>query len=351
MALAMLGLVAALWGGLVRLGWPIPLPRPVVAASHGALMVGGFLGTLIGLERAVALRARWAYVGPALTGVGVLALVLGGPAVPAALPVTLGSLVLVVVSGVLLGRQPALFTATMAGGAAAWLAGNVLWLAGWPVHRLVPWWAGFLVLTIAGERLELTRLLRRSSASHGAFLVAVGLVAAGLVASAIALDPGVRLLGAGLVALAAWLGRHDIARRTVRQRGVTRFIALCLLSGYAWLAASGGLACWVGGVAAGPRYDAWLHALFLGFVFAMILGHAPVVFPAVLGLPMAFRPTFYVPLVVLNATLLARVAGDLGAWPSVRLWGGLGNAAALGLFLANTAHAVVSARAAPDRAG
>jgi hypothetical protein len=107
----------------------------------------------------------------------------------------------------------------------------------------------------------------------------------------------------------------------------------------------------VGGVAAGPRYDAWLHALFLGFVFAMILGHAPVVFPAVLGLPMAFRPTFYVPLVVLNATLLARVAGDLGAWPSVRLWGGLGNAAALGLFLANTAHAVVSARAAPDRAG
>jgi hypothetical protein len=346
MALAMLGLVAALWGGLVRLGWSIPLPWPAVAASHGPLMVGGFLGTLIGLERAVALGARWAYAGPALTGLGVLALVLGGLAMPAAWPVTLGSLVLVAVSGVLLKRQAALFTATMAGGAAAWLAGNVLWLAGWPLHRLVPWWAGFLVLTIAGERLELTRLLRLSSASHAAFLVAVGLVGAGLAASAVAL-PGVRLFGAGLVALAAWLGRHDIARRTVRQRGVTRFIALCLLSGYAWLAASGVLVCWVGGVAAGPGYDAWLHALFLGFVFAMILGHAPVIFPAVLGLPMAFRPTFYVPLVVLHATLLVRVAGDLGGWPSVRLWGGLGNAAALGLFLANTAWAVASARAAP----
>jgi hypothetical protein len=31
------------------------------------------------------------------------------------------------------------------------------------------------------------------------------------------------------------LATFDIARRTVRQSGVTRFIAVCLLSGYVWL--------------------------------------------------------------------------------------------------------------------
>ena len=29
----------------------------------------------------------------------------------------------------------------------------------------------------------------------------------------------------------------------------------------------------------GPRYDAALHTFFIGFVFSMIFGHAPVIFP------------------------------------------------------------------------
>ena len=48
-----------------------------------------------------------------------------------------------------------------------------------------------------------------------------------------------RLVGAGFVALAAWLGAFDVARRTVRGAGLTRFIAVALLSGYAWLAVAG----------------------------------------------------------------------------------------------------------------
>jgi hypothetical protein len=55
LALAWAALIGALWGGLLRLGWAWPTPQPSLALLHGPLMVCGFLGTLIGLERAVAL--------------------------------------------------------------------------------------------------------------------------------------------------------------------------------------------------------------------------------------------------------------------------------------------------------
>ena len=40
-----------------------------------------------------------------------------------------------------------------------------------------------------------------------------------------------RLFAAGLLALALWLLQYDIARRNIGTRGLTRFIAACLLSG------------------------------------------------------------------------------------------------------------------------
>ena len=64
----------------------------------------------------------------------------------------------------------------------------------------------------------------------------------------------------------------------MRRTGLTRFIALNLLIGYVWLVVSGALALVAGQQAAGLIYDAMLHTLFLGFVFGMIFGHAPVIF-------------------------------------------------------------------------
>jgi hypothetical protein len=236
----------------------------------------------------------------------------------------------------LLRRVPELFLATIGLGAAVWVAGNALWLLGWPIYRVVPWWAGFLVLVIAGERLELTRLFPPSAARRAGFVGAlVGLVG-GIVSSAFALDAGVRLAGVGTTAIACWLARYDMARRTVRQGGLSRFMAVCLLTGYAWLAVAGTLGAIFGAEVAGPRYDAVLHALFLGFVASMLFAHAPVVFPGVLGRPLAYHPRFYIHVLALHASLVARVAGDLLGVPWLRQWGGLANAAVLLLFLANT---------------
>jgi outer membrane lipoprotein-sorting protein len=303
-------------------------------------MVAGFLGTVIGLERAVAIGRAWAYAAPLATGLGALALATGAPGGPWLM--VLGSAVMVVVFVEIVRRQTALFTIVMGLGACAWLAGQALWVAGWPLHRVVFWWAGFLVLTIAGERLELTRLLPLGAGARAAFVIALVLVLAGLALAQVAPDGGVRVVGAALIALAAWLGTFDIARRTVRSSGLTRFIAVALLAGYVWLGVGGLLALRFGDVAAGPRYDAMLHALFVGFVFSMIFGHAPIIFPAVLGLAVTFRRRFYVHLAVLHASLVLRVAGDLASWAPGRQWGGLLNALAIVLFFANTVSSVRS---------
>jgi hypothetical protein len=226
----------------------------------------------------------------------------------------------------------------MALGALAWLVGNGLWLAGRPIPQVVLWWAAFLLLTIAGERLELARVLRPSRASLAAFITVTGLFLLGVIMSSLVFRLGVRVAGLGMIGMAGWLLSQDIARRTVRKPGLTRFIAVCLLAGYVWLAAGGALALIFGGTSGGPRYDAMLHALFVGYVFSMIFGHAPIILPAIVRAPLVYDATFYAPLVALHLSLLLRVAGDLGGWLAVRQWGGLLNAAALLLFILNTAR-------------
>lgn len=344
LVLGMGALLAGLWAGLLRLGWPVPLPQPLLPAAHGPLMVSGFLGTLISLERAVALGRRWAYSVPGVTGCGALVLICGLPGSVGPWLLTLGSLGLVGLFAVILWRQTSFATGLMGLGALIWLGGNGLWLAGWPIASAVLWWAGFPVLTIAGERLELNRLLRLSPRSHLLFVVALTLLLAGLVVASITFDAGMRLAGSGLLALATWLLHYDIARRTVRQAGLTRFIALSLLSGYVWLGASGLLAIVYGGVMVGPRYDAILHALFVGFVLAMIFGHAPVIFAAVLEFAVPFRGAFYAHLALLHVSLALRIVGDLGPWWPGRYWGGLLNVLTVLFFLSNTARAIWQGR-------
>lgn len=354
MGMGLLALLAALWAGLVRLGWGWPPLQPTLPVSHGPLMVSGFLGTVIGIERAVALSAslmpgmnqRWSYLGPLCSGLGAILLILGVHGFIGPLLITLGSLNLVLVFGVILRMQLAPYTVTMALGALAWLVGNGLWLWGWPTPTVVGWWGGFLILTIAGERLELGRVLRPSVSVQQLFGVVVSFFLLGLLISLFDLDVGTRIAGAAMAVLALWLLRYDVARRTIRKPGLTRFIAICLLAGYGWLAVGGILAGYFGGVTAGFHYDAILHAVFVGFVMSMIFGHAPIIFPAITGKAIPFRSAFYFHLALLHLSLLLRVAADLAVWLPARQWGGLLNVVAVLLFLLNTVLAIRQAMAA-----
>jgi hypothetical protein len=335
--------LAALWAGLIRLGWGWPTFQPGLPLLHGPLMLA-FLGTLITLERAVALAKGWAYGAPVLLGLGALGLVIGLPGPPAPLLITLGSALLVLIMVQIVRIQPAIFTLTIGLGVLTWLIGNLLWLAGRPIPQVTPWWIGFLLLTIAGERLELSRLLRLSRPVYGAFAASVLLFVAGAGLSLVDFAIGMRITGVGMVALALWLLRYDIAWRRLKAGGQARFIALSLLSGYGWLAVAGLLTLRYGGVLAGLAYDAMLHSLFLGFVFTMLFAHAPIIFPVVLHLPVVYTPRFYTHLILLHLTLSLRIAGDLLAWWPGRLWGGLLNGVVLLLFLVNTVTSIQRTR-------
>jgi len=338
-ATAMFLLLAAMWAGLFRMGWKIPPLQPTLSGMHGPLMVSGFLGTLIGLERAVGLNLKWTYAAPVLTGLGALGLVFGLPEVPGAVAIVLGSAVLIAAFQYIVKHQPMLHSYAMLIASIAWFVGNVLWLFGQPVSTVVPWWAGYLVLTIAGERLELSRLMFLSQFRKNLFLGATGLYLVGSAVTFFDYTLGWRITGLGMIALAAWLLTNDIARRTIRQEGLTRFIAVCMLSGYAWLGIGGVLAT-VYGFLTGGVYDAVLHSVFL----EMIFGHAPIIFPAVLNLAIPYRPAFYAHVVMLHLSLVLRVAAGVGEWHPGRLWGAMLNVIALLLFLGNTVTAAASAR-------
>ncbi len=347
--LLMLGavsLVAGLLTGLARLGIPVPDGAAALALLHGPLMVSGFFGTVIGLERAAALGRTWVYGGPLASGLGGVLLVLGAPVPLAAGLLAFGAGVLTAASFRVWRQHRAGFTAVMAGGAACWLLGTLLWLAGVPVAGVVLWWVLFLVLTIAGERLELSRFRPPSRWAEPAFAAALAVLTAGAVLAPMAGDIGWRLAGAGMVLLAGWLARFDVARRTVRGAGLVRYVALCLLSGYGWLAVGGALAL-VGGDPVGtPLYDAELHAVFLGFVFAMVFGHAPVILPAVLRVAVPFRSWLYLPLVVLHGGVALRVAGVLADAVALRQAGAVVGAAAIILFIASTLTTILMGRRA-----
>ncbi len=331
MILVVLALLASMWAGLLRMGWAWPPLQSSLAAMHGPLMVSGFLGTLIALERAVALRRSWCYLSPLITGLGGI-LLMAGFIQPAMLLITLGSAVLVAVSVVIVRHEAALYTVTMGAGAVAWLVGNLIWLLGRPIYQASYWWAGFLLLVIAGERLELSRVLRLTKRKTRLFGLAAGLFGLGLLVSLAAYGAGMRIASVGVIALALWFSRYDLARRTIRKPGITRYIAWNLLMGYVWLAVSGIIGLYYGTLVAGPVYDAWLHALFLGFAFSMIFAHALIILPALLKVTIPYHRGFYLAPILLHISLVMRIAGDLLPQHTLRQWGGLLNAVAILLF-------------------
>lgn len=303
-------------------------------------MVSGFLGVLIPLERAVAIRQKWMYAVPAIAGLGWITLLfvpfIGG------ILLTVASIGTLMILGVMVRREPHLHTVTMFVGVLAWVVGNLLWIAGFAIFQTVYLWMAFLVLTIGGERLELSRVLRPAPGQLRVFSVIATALSVGAVLFIFDLNLGARLSGLSMLALSLWFLRNDLATRNIRHpNALTRYIAYCLFAGFLWLGLGGILQLYFGGVYAGPYYDAALHAIFVGFVISMIFGHAPMIFPAILGAPVIYRPAFYAHLILLHLSLIIRILGDLTDQLAVRRWGGFLNEAAILLFLGMTVYSLI----------
>lgn len=339
-------LLAGLDAALLRLGAAAPVQSVPLASVHGVLMVYGFLGTVISLERAVALRSggtrrdSWAYLAPALCAAGTVILLaqVAGLGIPGGrlLPGTAWTAGLAAFVGVYVAiwrRQAAAAVLVQALGAVSGLAGIALWTRGLDVAAIVPWWACLLVLTVLGERLELARLAFLARGTETRVVAESCAVLVALVATLLSPTLGYPALGLTLAVLVADIAVHDVARHTVRARGLTRLMAVSMLAGYAWVVVAA-LVWLLGGPAlSGYRYDTVVHALTIGFVLSMVMAHAPVVVPAIVRRPLPYHPVMWVVLVLLHGGLLVRALGAAyeaeGAW---RLGGTVSVVAVLALL-------------------
>ena len=103
--------------------------------------------------------------------------------------------------------------------------------------------------------------------------------------------------------------------------------------GFVWLGLTGlqWVLFWVlfGNVAAGPRYDAVIHSIFLGFALSMVFAHALIIFPRLLKRPFRFGRRLYLPLALLHFSVVLRMGSDLAGWWRDREYGEVTS----GLFL------------------
>jgi hypothetical protein len=327
-----MGLLSGLYAGLVRIG---VIPKDQILLSgfiHGPLMINGFLGTLIGLERSAALEKVWAYFTPVLMAAATV-LFLFQQILFAKWLFLWGSISFLVVLLYLYRLQSETYHLIMAFGGFSLVIGNILFLMNLPIADLVMWWAGFPMLTIFGERLELNRIMRPPKRAQNLFFGFIVIWIIGIILIYFSREWGWLAASVALIAIAVWLIRYDVARRTIRSIQWTKYSAICLLSGYGWLVITGITGIWKTLPYAGLFYDAMLHMIFVGFIFSMIFAHASVIIPSLSGLLIPFHGYFYLPLGMLHGFLIIRIVGDLLSLNLLRQIGGYGNVAAILLFL------------------
>ncbi|MEQ8551907.1 MAG: hypothetical protein RIC06_00300 [Cyclobacteriaceae bacterium] len=329
-------LISGIFTGWYRLGYDLPVEA--VFLHHGAIMTGSFLGTVILLERIVAMKKKWLFAFPLINGSSVIFYFLDLNEVAFSCLI-IGAAGLVLVFYRINLKHGDLPHRIMWIGATAWLIGNIHLLLFASYAHSILWWMAFLLLTIVGERLELSRFLPVSNTKKYVLLVFMALF---LISCVLPFHMGGQYLtGVSMVLISGWLVLYDMIRKSVKMPGIHRFSAITLLFGYIWLAIAGML--YILNVTGDVTYDALIHSFFLGFIFSMIFAHAPIILPGVLGLNLRpYHPTLYLWVIIFQISLFMRVFGGLFSLSDLKQWGGLVNGIVILLFLINLVTVVVS---------
>ena len=69
-------------------------------------------------------------------------------------------------------------------------------------------------------------------------------------------------------------------------------------------------------------YDMALHAILIGFVISMTMGHSVIVIPAITGAAAPYHPAKYLGLALLHISVAVRLCGDLRAFEPARMASG-----------------------------
>lgn len=323
-------LLLGTYAGLLRLGLALPGPW---AGYHGPLMVCGFLGTLIGLERAARVGSPWALLVP-LSAFGGALLLLAGLAEWA---VRLWLFSAVFHIGVFLkGHFPLKWPEDIVSfsGLFCWGLGLLLWLQGKAMREVSFVLLYFPVLTILAERWPGSR----SGFKTGGF-VALGM---GVGLSALLPEPqlamglsGLCLSASGLFLLIEErLGKAQTKVPSDRAQGWDVYLERVMFLSYGWLSLSG-LWLLIQGTQglSDPHYDLLIHGLSLGFILGVIYAHFYKVLKALLGTDLHFNPWFYLPWGLLQTGLLLRFVGKLSENAPLWQMGGSLNGLSVLVFL------------------
>lgn len=320
MPLAFMSMITGIYCGVIRIGQPLPSGAYLPVAHHGVLMAGSFLGTLICLERVVTFPDKRAWIPVILMALsfplfifhqlqyGVICLLAG----------SLGYGWISVSNYLKYKLRGDLI---MALGAVFQTIAYIIFAMTWSYPKAFAGWLLFLILTIIGERLNLSRFLpvSKRAIQEAYFWIIL------LLASAFFYHFGLQIvMGLSMIGLAQWLLRHDIVKINLKREGHYHFLGLALLLAYLWLMISGVLA--MREMENPYLYDAVLHSFFVGFVLSMILAHAPIIFPGIWGIKITpFHPVMYIWLAGLHASLFIRIYGDMAENFELRKLGGIYN--------------------------
>lgn len=329
--LAALSLIVGLWSGLSRIGWDFNLLR--VSMHHGSIMVGGFLGTLISLEKILPLKKKILFAIPALSACSVILFL-------AELPLVAWGCLLVASAGLsavfmhYFLQERNLTYLLMLGGGICWFIGNVVLLSNRFYPLAFPWWLGFALFVITSERMELMKFLPVTTRTKNILVALLALYVAGVVMSFH--GTGSFVSGAALAAISGWLMRFDLVGISIRKIGLTRFVAIALLCGYISMLLTGVLVISLDNQP--MAYDAIVHVFFLGFVFSMIFAHGPVILPGVLGISAKpYHKILYLWLILLHASWLVRIYADIYFQLGLRKYSGIITAIAIVGYFATIA--------------
>lgn len=329
-----LSMLMGLDAALALLDLPAPLSGERFTSGHGMLMVIGFVGALVSLERSVSIKRWWAHAAPVAMALGsLLTLVAPLPVLAGRAVMVAGCLAMCANYVVLWRRNREPLVAVQIGGGISALCATIVWLGGVAIPSFIALLISFLALTVIAERLDLSRIgqlawtpRRRRLHEDALVLLAVLAVLAG---AATVTWPAVALpcYGLVLIALSVQSASGDVARRGITVPGPNRFMSGMILAGYGWLVVTGLML--LRPALSGLRYDATLHAVFLGFIMSMVAAHASTILPGLLGIQMRFVPGFWGVGLVLHLSLVVRIAADLADSQPWRQVGGLGNIAAM----------------------
>jgi hypothetical protein len=319
--LAIASLIFGIVGGWVRLGYT-EYHMAGTAANHGLLMVGGFLGTLISLERAMVMKHRAWLVVPLLSGLSIPVLLFLEWATLGESMLLASSMGLIAIMYLQSLRHPAIYQYLMSIGAVSWMLGNFMLLYTDFIPSAVPWWIGFILFTIVGERLELSKFLPTPKIAKNAlvwllvfFFIGMWLPFHGL---------GNWLMGASVIFISFWLLHYDMAKIAAKKANQFKYIGVGLRVGYLWLTVHGIILCFMETHA--MHYDLYLHTFFLGFTFSMIWAHAPIILPMVLHIKHhPYHPVLWFSWGVFQLTLIGRIGFSILGINDLRLLFGIIN--------------------------